>query len=61
MPRKRYVTERRYNIDFYSYGRCYRTLMDCPKYVVDEHRATAKLIKGETIKVELNRIIKHEY
>ena len=57
--KKRYVTERRYTIHWYRNGFCYRTTTDCPKDYVEACKRTAKVL-GETIKTELERIIKHE-
>ena len=60
MAKKRYVTERRYIVHWYSNGFCYRSTCDCPKHYVDECRQIAKMT-GEKIKVELDRVIKWEY
>lgn len=60
MAKKRYVTERRYTINWYRDGFCYRTTRDCPKDYVDSCKVTARLL-GEKVKVELERIVKYEY
>lgn len=60
MTRKRVINERRYIVHWYRNGFCYRTTMDCPKDYVENCKRTAKLL-GETIKTELDRIIKCEY
>lgn len=60
MARKRFITEKRYTINWYRNGFCYRTTTDCPKEHVTESRKVAKLL-GEKIEVEVDRIVKHEY
>lgn len=60
MAKKRYITEKRYTIHWYRNGFCYRTTNDCPKDYVENCKRIAKLL-GETIKTELDRVIKHEY
>lgn len=48
---KRYVTEKRYTIDFFtSGGHCYRTQGNCPYSRVKEARQIAKAL-GERVEV----------
>lgn len=60
MAKKRYVTERRYTVHWYRNGFCYRSTTDCRKDDVENCKRTARLL-GETIKTELERVIKYEY
>ena len=55
----KFKTEKRYNIDWFRYGFCYKTTMDCPYSYVKNARQVAKAL-GETIKVEHCRTIKYE-
>ena len=59
MPKKRFVTEKRYNVEWYSNGFCYRTILDVPFEEVKNMRLTAKLLE-ETIKIEHTKTIKYE-
>jgi hypothetical protein len=58
--RKQYIQEKRYTINWYRNGFCYRTTMDCTKEYVNNCKKLAKLI-GETIKIELEQTIKIYY
>ena len=53
-------TEKRYNINWFRNGFCYRTTMDCPYSYVKNARQVAKAL-GETIKVEYCRTLKYEF
>ena len=57
--KKKYVTEKRYTIHWYRNGFCYRTTTNCPKDYVDNSKKLAKAL-GETIKIEVEQIIRHE-
>ena len=58
---KRFITEKRYNVDWYlSNGHCYRTTTDVPYSEIKNMRQTAKML-GETIKIEYVRTVKYEY
>lgn len=60
MAKKKVITEKRYIVHWYSNGFCYKSTSDCPKEYVTNCRKVAKAL-GETIKVEIDRVIKHEY
>lgn len=60
MAKKRVLTEKRYTINWYRNGFCYRTTNNCPKDYVTESRKIAKLL-GEKIEVELDRVITYEF
>lgn len=60
-PRKKIVKEKRYIVHFYSYGHNYKSTSNCPKHYVDECRRMAKLIKGESVKVEVDYVLEHTY
>lgn len=61
MAKRRYVTEKRYTIDFFtSGGHCYRTQGNCPYSRVKEARQIAKAL-GEKVEVTYERTIKYEY
>lgn len=60
MAKKRYITETRYIIHYYSNGFCYRSTADCPKSAVTEAKRIAKLT-GDTIKTEIYSKRRYEY
>jgi hypothetical protein len=52
--------EKRYTIHYISNGFCYRSRCNCPYSYVVEQRRLAKMM-GETIEVEYECTITHEY
>lgn len=60
MAKKKVYKEKRFTIHWYRNGFCYRTTTDCKREDVLHCQRTAKLL-GESIKVELERIVEYEY
>lgn len=57
---RKFKTEKRYTVHFICNGFCYKSTGNCPWSYVKECRARAKE-SGETIEVEYERTIKHDY
>lgn len=60
MAKKRFVTEKRYEVNCIRDGFCYATHTNCDWRAVKSFRAIAKAL-GETITYENTHTVKYEY